>query len=325
MTKRFLTSTPKEILTMDRGKLLEAIKLSEGRIITVAARTRGPNIVDGVSNAEVAAAFGADLVLLDTYNVHNPYVPGLPDKRMAGESKTVEDTIEDQVQITLGRGWTLKEIRGLIGRPVGILLAIPPEGGTKGLKKHYGDILATRENAKLAVKLGADIIFIAGWGETKTVTNIISGIRDEVENKVILSFSRVHGPGLIGELGKRGRDLITEGEIKEFVKAGADIVSLPAPGTFYGWTIDYTCKFVDIIHECGALAAVGLHTSQEGSDLETIRRLAIYAKMSGAEIYELGDSGFTESMIPPENILAFSIAVRGRRHTYRRMATSLFR
>jgi len=321
MAKRFLTSTPKEILAMDREEILEAIKLSEGRIIMVAARTRGPNIVDGVSNAEVAAAFGADIVLLDTYNVHNPYVPGLPDKRMAGES----ETIEDQVQITLGRGWTLKEIRELIGRPVGILLAIPPEEGTKGLKKHYGDILATRENARLAVELGADVIVIAGWGETKTVTNIVSEIRNEVGDKVILSLSRVHGPGLIGELGKGGKDLITEEEIEEFAKAGPDIISLPAPGTFYGWTIDHTCKLVDIIHECGVLASVGLHTSQEGSDLETIRRLAIYAKMSGAEIYELGDSGFTESMIPPENILAFSVAVRGRRHTYRRMAASPLR
>jgi hypothetical protein len=80
-----------------------------------------------------------------------------------------------------------------------------------------------------------------------------------------------------------------------------------------------------MIHDYDILVGLGIHTSQEGSDVDTIRRIAILAKMAGADVYELGDSGFTESMVPPENIMALSIAVRGIRHTYRRMAMSPLR
>jgi hypothetical protein len=82
---------------------------------------------------------------------------------------------------------------------------------------------------------------------------------------------------------------------------------------------------VDIIHDAGALASLGYHTSQEGSDPATIRHIAILSKIAGPDIHELGDSGFTESMVPPENIMTLSLAIRGRRHTFRRMAMSPLR
>ena len=120
-------------------------------------------------------------------------------------------------------------------------------------------------------------------------------------------------------------DLMPVEELRAILETGVDIVGLPAPGTFPGWTVEQAGLLVDIIHEHGALASLGLHTSQEGSDAATIRRLAINAKMAGADIHELGDSGYTESMIPPENIMAYGVAIRGRRHTYRRMAMSILR
>jgi hypothetical protein len=66
------------------------------------------------------------------------------------------------------------------------------------------------------------------------------------------------------------------------------------------------------------VAAVG--TSQEGgSDEETVRELTLAAKRCGADVLHLGDAGVS-GMPEPSNVLAASLAVRGRRHTYRRMA-----
>lgn len=319
MVKRLLTSSPKEILSMDSRGLIEAIKISEGRTIIAAARPRGPNLVDGVSNAEIAAAFGADLVLVDRYDLKNPYIPGLPSK----ESNDQEDKALGKVQIDLGRGWTLKELRELIGRPVGILLEAVPEV-SEYTKKELPGWHATGDNAKLALKLGVDFIWVGG-GVDEPIVKGVREVHDAVGDKAIVGAAKPHGAGLWSLVGEFGRELIKEGWIKQCVEAGADIIDIPAPGTFMGWTIEHASKMVDVIHKCSALADVGFHTSQEGSDLETIRRLAIYAKMTGADTYSLGDSGFTESMVPPENIMVLSLAIRGRRHTYRRMAFSVFR
>ena len=58
--KRFLSATPSELTAMTPVELLSAIRMSEGRIIRAAARIRGANMIDHVTNAELAAAFGAD-------------------------------------------------------------------------------------------------------------------------------------------------------------------------------------------------------------------------------------------------------------------------
>ena len=77
-------------------------------------------------------------------------------------------------------------------------------------------------------------------------------------------------------------------------------------------------------HEKGVLAMTTIGTSQEGADEETIRQIALMCKMAGADIHHIGDSGYM-GMALPENITAYSVAIRGKRHTYRRMAMSLVR
>ena len=57
--KRFLSATPSELTAMTPVELLSAIRMSEGRIIRAAARIRGANMIDHVTNAELAAAFGS--------------------------------------------------------------------------------------------------------------------------------------------------------------------------------------------------------------------------------------------------------------------------
>ena len=81
---------------------------------------------------------------------------------------------------------------------------------------------------------------------------------------------------------------------------------------------------VTFTHSLGCLAMTAIGTSQEGADVDTIRRIALECKMTGADIHHLGDSGYT-GIAAPENITAYSIVIKGVRHTYRRMAASINR
>ncbi len=65
-------------------------------------------------------------------------------------------------------------------------------------------------------------------------------------------------------------------------------------------------------------------TSQEGASVTVIEQLALWSKLTGADIHHIGDAGYSGIAVP-ENITAFSIALRGRRHTWKRMASSILR
>ena len=126
-------------------------------------------------------------------------------------------------------------------------------------------------------------------------------------------------------LGGQGMQIaINDEDVEEFIGAGADIVLFPAPGTVPGITMEYVRSLVKEAHSRGVLTMTSIGTSQEGADTETIRQIALMCKMSGTDIHHLGDSGYT-GMALPENILAYSKAIRGARHAYRRMAYSINR
>ena len=72
------------------------------------------------------------------------------------------------------------------------------------------------------------------------------------------------------------------------------------------------------------IACECIGTSQEGADTATIRQIAFLCKMTGTDIHHIGDTGYPGTAIP-ENIMAYSIAIRGVRHTYHRMAASVNR
>ena len=131
----------------------------------------------------------------------------------------------------------------------------------------------------------------------------------------------MHASGVIGEGAEK---IITREDIAAFAEAGADIILMPAPGTVPGITMEYIRSLVSFAHSLGCLTITAIGTSQEGADIATIRQIALMCKMAGTDIHHLGDSGYG-GMALPENIQAYSIAVRGIRHTYRRMAGSVNR
>lgn len=307
--KRMLDCRSSDFREMTRDELLGAIGGAEGR--TIACETIGsilPMLGD-ITNAEFAAAMGADILLLNIFDVLNPFIYGLP--------KTEPENV-------------IRKLKELTGRPIGInlepveqvLSSEDPEENmwamTKGRK-------ATLENARKAADMGVNFILLTGnpgIGVTNTaIVQTLKLYKQELGDRLILAAGKMHASGILREGAEK---IITKEDIQSFAEAGADIILMPAPGTVPGITMEYIRELVQFAHSLGCLTITAIGTSQEGADIATIRQIALMCKMTGTDIHHLGDSGYG-GMALPENIQAYSIAVRGIRHTYRRMASSINR
>jgi len=307
VVRRILDAVRSDFESMTSRELLESVRAAEGRAFVAEVVVVTSPLVDGVSNAEVAAAFGADMVVLNMYDAEKPWVAGVSAE---GERATISD------------------VKRLIGRPVGLNLEpVDPEAATMERRVELPrGRLATVENLRRVMEQGADFIHLTGNPSTGVTNRAIERcareFREEAGDKIILFGGKIHAAGVAGELGSQ---IVTVDDVKGFVKAGCDGVLLPAPGTVPGMSVNVIKKLVAAIHESGGLAVSCMGTSQEGSDVETIRRIALYGKMAGVDVHHIGDSGFAWGVAVPENITAYSIVIKGRRHTYRRMAMSISR
>ena len=66
MVKRLLSCTASEVKKMTPMELKQAIKASEGRIICSENVAISQSVAGDITNAELASAYGADLILLNT-------------------------------------------------------------------------------------------------------------------------------------------------------------------------------------------------------------------------------------------------------------------
>lgn len=306
MLKRLIDTNARELTSYNKAELLTAISESEGR--TLAAETIGtvtPMLVN-ITNAEFAASLGADLIMLNIFDVNNPIIQGLP-------QTSPEDTI--------------REVKRLTGRMVAINLepAVIRDEREESVWNLTTGRQATVENARKAADMGVDMIVLTGnpgvGVDNEAIIQALSRLKEAVGDRVILTAGKMHASGIISEAGEK---ILTEKDVEAFVDAGADVILLPAPGTVPGITMEYAGKLIRKAHEKGALAMTTIGTSQEGADEATVRQIALMCKMAGADIHHIGDSGYM-GMALPENITAYSVAIRGKRHTYRRMAMSLLR
>ena len=156
----------------------------------------------------------------------------------------------------------------------------------------------------------------------KKIINSIKTAKENFGDKIVIMAGKMHSSGSLTEIGS---NLITKETIRSFILAGVDIILLPAPGTVPGMTTEYIRELVEYTHSKGKLTMTSIGTSQEGSDESTIKSIALYSKMTGTDMHHLGDSGLTTGMANPENIMIYSIAIKGKRHTFRRMARSVNR
>ena len=307
--KRILDCQSSDFAAMSRDELLAAIAGSEGR--TIACETIGaimPMLGD-ITNAEFAAAMGADILLLNMFDVQKPHIQGLP--------KTEPDLV-------------IRKLKELTGRPIGINLepveqVLSSEDPDENMWAMTSGRKATMENAEKAVALGVDFILLTGnpgIGVTnEAIEQTLKRYKQTFGDKIILAAGKMHASGILTEGAEK---IVTKEDISAFADAGADIILLPAPGTVPGITMEYVKELVNHAHSLGCLTITAIGTSQEGADIATIRQIALMCKMTGTDIHHLGDAGYG-GMALPENIQAYSIAVRGIRHTYRRMAGSVNR
>ncbi|OAT49577.1 DUF7916 family protein [Providencia heimbachae] len=309
MQKRYLDCSASEILQLSKKKLLEAIKGSEGRLLVSETIGTIQPVLMTVTNAELAASQGADILLLNVFDVNNPIVLGLPEG-------TAPETM-------------IKTLKHLTGRAIGVNLEPVPTGFNNPTQDAQWKIsegrLATVKNAMKLKEMGVDIIVLTGNpgnGVTnQEINQSLKELKAVVGNDVILITGKMHAAGVLNESAEQ---LITEDDIRSFISSGADIILLPAPGTVPGITLEFVQKMVAYCHSQGVMTMTAIGTSQEGADIQTIRQIALMCKMAGTDLHHIGDSGYNGIALP-ENILNYGIVIRGVRHTYSRIARSVNR
>ncbi|KEY57405.1 dihydrodipicolinate synthase [Serratia sp. DD3] len=306
--KRYLDCSASELANMSKAELLYAIRASEGRILVSEAIAVTQPLLSSITNAELAASQGADILLLNLFDVNQPQIAGLP-----------EEVAPEEV---------LRELQRLTGRVIGVNLeAVDPAFAST--HNEFWQVTAgraaTAENARKLYQLGARMVVLTGnpnnGVSNQAIAEALKQIHDEVGDKLLLVTGKMHGAGIVRESGSQ---LINEHDIALFIENGADIVLLPAPGTIPGMSQEKVAALIAFTQQQGALAMTAIGTSQEGADVQTIRQIALMSKMAGADLHHIGDTGYL-GLALPENIFAYSVAIRGVRHTYTRMARSINR
>ncbi|MEF9853239.1 MAG: haloacid dehalogenase-like hydrolase [Hydrogenoanaerobacterium sp.] len=306
--KRILDCKASDFIRFNRADFLKSITESEGRVLACETIGTVMPMLGDITNAELAASMGADILLLNIFDVQKPCINALP-------------KVPPQE--------TIRELKRLTGRIIGINL----EPVEKALSNDTGGDMwaltdgrrATVQNAKAAMEMDVNLILLTGnpgiGVNNSAIIQSLSAIRAAVGDGMVLAAGKMHASGICSE---GGESILTKADIKAFVKAGADIILLPAPATVPGITVEYARELVSYAHSLGALTITAIGTSQEGADTATMRQLALMCKMTGTDIHHLGDAGYGGIALP-ENIVAYSVAMRGVRHTYHRMASSVNR
>ena len=151
--KRLLSCQASEILAMNGKELKQAILASEGRTVLTEMTVFNGCLLGNITNAEVASAFGSDMILLNGLDCFDPVIPGLP------------ETDEP-----------IKLLRELCGRPVGANLE--PVDDSISLMSEKIEIVpgrkATAETFKAAEELGLQFICLTGNPGTGVTNKMIA-------------------------------------------------------------------------------------------------------------------------------------------------------
>ena len=297
--KRLISANASEILRMNAQELKQSIKASEGRVILSENVAPRESFIGDITNAEIARAFGSDMILLNCLDVLNPYIFGLEHNK---------DNFVD-------------ELHRLVGRPIGVNLE-PVDLEAEMLEDRL-DIAKGRqlnlETVKRLDEVGFDFVCLTGNpGVGVSNHSICEAIKEAKKYfKGLIIAGKMHAAGI-------DEPIVDMNSIKDFIEAGADVILMPAVNTVPGLSEQEVTEACRYIKAHGALSLSAIGTSQEGADEGTIREIALLNKRCGIDIQHIGDAGFCGIALP-ENIMALSIAIRGKRHTYHKIASSINR
>lgn len=309
MVTRLISANASEILAMNGAELKQSIKASEGRTV-VSENVVVHECADGVTTSEIAAAFGADLILLNALDVLNPIILGLyPGEETLKTAKVHND------------GNIIHDLQKLVGRPVGVNLE-PVDPDAKMLETRLPipeGRQASRSTLTAAQKLGFNFICLTGNpGTGVTNAQIAANIKvaKEVFSGLIIA-GKMHGAGV-------NEPVVSLEATNSFLEAGADVILVPAVGTVPGLSAADLKPIVELAHQHEALVMSTIGTSQEGSGARYIESIAIQNKIIGVDIQHIGDAAWG-ILSPIDTIYPLSKAIRGERHTIQRMARSVNR
>ena len=302
MVIRMLDAVASDFMTMSASELKTSIASAEGRTIAAEVICTHQSPVEGVSHGEIAAAMGADIIVLDRYDSLDPVINGIP-----------VSIVDDPAPLI--------KYRELLGRPIGVNLIV----ADYELGENLGGRLVTEAHIERIVGQGVQLINLyirpKMGGTFQQMLESASMIHRISDNRVMLV-----GVPTFSKLAPRTEDQMADyqAEIRALLDAGCDGIGLPMPGSKQGWNPQIASELVDTIHDRDGLAWLFITGSVEGAPQSMMIDLALMAKQIGADAYRLDEAGLS-GMPPPENILSFSLGIRGTRHTYRRMATSIRR
>lgn len=287
MSLRLLDLGRAELAALHGRRLIEAVVGAEGRTLLAELIPHRGSMVDTVDNLELAAVAGADLLVVNYLD-------------------RVLDDAGRLVLPALGPVADLRALARLVGRAVGVNLEpgdVPPARA------------ATPDNARRQVESGAALLVLtANPGAGTTLADLArstTAVREAVGPEPVLVAGKMHYAGV--------PEPLTPAALAALVSAGADAAMVPLPGTVPGVTREQVHAVVEAVHGAGGLAMGTIGTSQEGASPSTGAALALVAKEVGVDVHHLGDSGLSGGA-DPELMYAYSVAMRGRRHTWRRMA-----
>ncbi|QES41831.1 PEP phosphonomutase [Streptomyces venezuelae] len=291
MTTRILDLDRERLAALRGRDLTASVAAAEGRTMVAevfadrAALIPMPGM-PGVHNAELVAAFGADIVVLN-----------LIERAWDGERLTLPG---------LGTFSSLTDLAAYIGRPVGINLE---PGDVPEIRR------AKPEYAKRLIDMGAAMLCLTAnpgtGGSYDGLARVTEELRAGLGDDVALWSGKMHHAG--------HPERVTVERLTSLVEAGADGVVLPLPGTLPGVTKELAAEAVAAVQDAGAVVMGAIGTSQEGSHANVVPQLALTAKEVGIDAHHFGDS-FLPGMCDPEVMYDYSVAIRGRRHTWNRMA-----
>ena len=182
--KRIIDCRSSDFLNMTRRDLLDSIANCEGRAICCETVGSYQPMLGDVTNAEFAAAMGADILLLNLFDCNDPQINALP------KCEPME---------------RVKMLKKLTGRPIGINLEpVEQELETgESMWAMTSGRKATLENARRAADMGVNMILLTGnpgMGVTnEAIEQTLRLYKRELGDRLVLAAGKMHAAGILTE------------------------------------------------------------------------------------------------------------------------------